>query len=117
MAVTTCPACGNAVPPVGTPVCLICGSDLNSAPAATIIYQSIDLKADNTRTCSNEAIAGATTAQAGGVVRPTKKDFGLIAPSTSDRGIGFKVATAADVVVAGAKWRLVVLARPALNGV
>ena len=55
-------------------------------------------------------------AQAGGIARPTKKDFGLIAPTDADRGIGFKVAAAATTLVVGAKWRLTVLARPALYG-
>ncbi len=95
-------------------------SDSDGTPAITLdlgLISGAAGAADNTRTCGSEAFAASTAAQAGGIARPTKKDWALIAPTTADRGIGFKVATAADVLVVGAKWRLTVLARPALNGV
>jgi hypothetical protein len=95
-------------------------TDSNGAPAMTLdlgILSGVGGAVDNARTCANEGIAAATTAQTGGVLRPTKKDFGLIAPTTGDRGIGFKIAAAAATLTVGAKWRLNVTARAARNGV
>jgi hypothetical protein len=73
--------------------------------------------ADGARTCGNEAFAASTVAQAGGIARPTKKDFALIAPTDADRGMGLKVAAAAATLTVGAKWRLTVMARAAQRGV
>lgn len=95
-------------------------TDANGAPAIALDLGIISGTAgalDNARTCGSEGIAGATTAQTGGVLRPTKKDWGLIAPTSADRGIGFKVGTAAATLTAGAKWRLNVTVRAARNGV
>jgi hypothetical protein len=95
-------------------------TDSNGAPTMTLDLGLIDGVAgavDNARVCSNEAFAASNVAQAGGVARPTKKDFGLIAPAATDRGMGFKVAAAAATLVVGAKWRLTVWARPAQRGV
>jgi hypothetical protein len=95
-------------------------TDSNGAPAMTLdlgVLSGVGGAVDNARTCGNEAIAAATAAQTGGVIRPTKKDFGLIAPTTGDRGIGFKIAAAAATLTVGAKWRLNVTARAARNGV
>lgn len=72
--------------------------------------------ADNTRTCGNEAVAASTVGQTGGVVVDNKAAFSLLAVSESDRGIGIKLAASAAVLVVGAKIRLTVMARPALNG-
>lgn len=72
--------------------------------------------ADNTRTCGNEAVAASTVGQSGGVVVDSKAAFGLLAVSESDRGIGVKLAAAAATLVVGARIRLTVMARPALNG-
>ena len=74
-------------------------------------------KADDARTCGSEAFAASTVGQAGGIARPTKKDFSHIAPTSADRGYGLKVAAAAGTLVAGAKIRLTLLARPAIHGV
>lgn len=95
-------------------------TDSNGSPTITLDMGLISGAAgakDNTRTCSNEAFAASTVAQAGGVAAPSKKDFFLIAPTTADRGFGVKVAAAAATLTVGAKWRLNVLARPALDGV
>lgn len=73
--------------------------------------------ADNARTCGNEAIAASTVGQAGGLVRQMKPDFSFVAPTTADRGIGIKIGTAAAGLIVGAKVRLVLWMRPALNGV
>lgn len=73
--------------------------------------------ADDARTCGNEAFAASTVGQAGGIATPTKAAFALIAPTDADRGMGLKVAAAAATLVVGAKLRLTVLARPALDGV
>jgi hypothetical protein len=71
---------------------------------------------DNARTCGNEAVAASTVGQAGGVVIDSKAAFGLLAVSDADRGIGVKLAAAAATLVVGARIRLTVMARPALNG-
>lgn len=93
--------------------------DSNGAPAITLDLGLISGTAGqvlNTRTCANEAFAASTVGQAGGVARPTKADFAMIAPTDADRGMGLKVAAAAATAVVGAKIRLTVIARPALNG-
>lgn len=52
MAVTNCPHCKADVPPGfdAMPVCMMCGGDLNSAPAGAG-WASLDTKVDNTRIC------------------------------------------------------------------
>lgn len=95
-------------------------TDSNGAPTITLDHGILSGAAglvDNARTCASEAYAASTVAQAGGVARPTKKDFGLIAPTTADRGLGFKVSAAAATLTVGAKWRLTVIARPQIAGV
>lgn len=94
--------------------------DSGGSPSITLdlgVISGTAQAADNARTCSNEAFAASTVGQAGGVARPTKAAFALLAPTDADRGIGLKVAAAAATLVTGAKIRLTVLARPALNGV
>ena len=71
---------------------------------------------DNARTCGNEAFAASTIGQTGGVVNETKANILLLAPTDTDRSIGLKVAAAAAGLVAGAKVRLTVTARPKLHG-
>jgi hypothetical protein len=93
--------------------------DSGGAPAITLdmgLISGVAGAADNTRTCGSEAFAASTVGQAGGIAGPTKKDFAFIAPSSADRGFGIKIAAAAAILVVGAKIRLTVLARPALNG-
>jgi hypothetical protein len=95
-------------------------TDSNGTPTITLDEGLISGTAgakDNSRTCGNEAFAASTVAQAGGVAAPTKKDFFLIAPTTADRGYGVKVAAGAATLTVGAKWRLNVTCRPALEGV
>lgn len=96
-------------------------TDANGAPTMTLDVGLISGTygvVDNARTCANEAVAASTAAQTGGVIAPTKKDFFLIAPdNTKDRGFGVKVAAAAATLTAGAKWRMTMTLRPALNGV
>jgi hypothetical protein len=95
-------------------------TDSNGVPTATLDHGLISGVAgavDAARVCGSEAFAASTVAQTGGVARPTKKDFGLIAPATTDRGIGFKVAAAAATLTVGAVWRLTVIARPQIAGV
>lgn len=52
MAVTNCPHCKADVPPGfdAMPVCMMCGGDLNAAPAGAG-WASLDTKVDNTRIC------------------------------------------------------------------
>ena len=78
----------------------------------------------------NEFIAAANVA-APGIVRPTKKDYALLAPVapdasltppnvvqiTGDRGVGFKVLAGLAGLVTGAKVRFTLTARPRINGV
>lgn len=54
-----------------------------------------------TRTVGAEFFSGATTAQAGGVVRPTLKTAFRVAPTSDHRSIGVKIATAAATGAAG----------------
>lgn len=94
-------------------------TDSNGAPAITLdlgLISGAAGAADNARLGGNEAFAASNAAQAGGVARPTKKDWGLIAPANADRGIGFRVANAAATLTVGAKWRLNVTARAARAG-
>ena len=72
--------------------------------------------ADNSRTCGSEAVAASVVGQAGGVAVDDKAAFSLLAVSDSDRGVGVKLAAAAATLITGAKIRLTVMARPALNG-
>lgn len=94
--------------------------DLDTATGITLdlgLISGVAGKADDARTCGNEAFAASTVGQAGGIARPTKKDFAFIAPNTADRGVGLKIAAAATTPIVGAKIRLTLLARPAINGV
>lgn len=99
-------------------------SDSNGTPLITLdlgvisgAYGDASAATGQARTCANEAFAASTVAQAGGIARPTKKDFSLIAPTTADRGFGIKVAAAAATLTAGAKWRLTLFVRPQVEGV
>lgn len=78
------------------------------------------------RTCGNEFGTGIALGAAG-VQRPTKKDFGLIAPfapdmtttpnvTSGDRGVGIKITTFTTPTV-GAKVRMNLWCRPKLEGV
>lgn len=101
---------------------IVASEDLDSdgTPAITLdagVISGAAGAADNARTCANEAFAASTVGQAGGIARMDKATGALIAPTTADRGLGLKVAAAADVLVVGAKIRMTVIARPALNGV
>jgi hypothetical protein len=94
--------------------------DSNGAPTVTLdsgLISGAAGAADNARTCGNEAFAASTVGQAGGIARPTKKDFALIAPTDADRGMGLKLAAGAATLVVGAKIRMTVIARPAQRGV
>lgn len=69
------------------------------------------------RTMGNEFIAASTVAQAGGLARCAKAQALLLAPSEgTTRGVGVKFVAVGTPIV-GAKLRLTLLARPALNGV
>lgn len=75
---------------------------------------------DAARTCGNEFFAASNVARTGGIERMNKAAGALLAPDTSAttaRGVGVKVATAAATLVAGAKWRLTLIARPMVEGV
>lgn len=94
--------------------------DSNGTPLVTLdlgVISGTAGAADDARTCGNEGFAASTVGQAGGVASPNKAAFGLLAPTTADRGLGVKIAAAAATLVVGAKLRLTVLARPALDGV
>lgn len=55
----------------------------------------------NARTCGAEILSAVTTAQAGGVVRPTLKTAYRIDRSDVDRGIGLKIKAAPGTAAAG----------------
>lgn len=93
--------------------------DSNATPTITLdlgLISGVAGLVSNARTCGNEAFAASIVAQTGGLARPTKANFAQVAPTDADRGIGIKVAAAAATLVVGAKIRLTVIARPALNG-
>lgn len=95
-------------------------TDSNGSPAMALdvgILSGSYGVADNARTCGSEGAAAITTAQAGGIARPTKIGFSRIAPTTGDRGFGIKVQAAAATLTAGAKWRLTLFVRPQVEGV
>jgi hypothetical protein len=99
---------------------LVCEDiDGHATPTLTLdvgVVSGVAGFADNTRTCGNEAVAASTVGQAGGVQLDNKAAFGLLAVSESDRGIGIKLAASAAGLIVGARIRLTVMARPALNG-
>lgn len=66
-------------------------------------YQEVD----DDRTSGNELFEGATTAQAGGILRMSKQEGFRIEKTDLDRGIGVKVTTVATGFQAG-KIRLLV---------
>lgn len=93
--------------------------DSNGAPTITLdsgLISGVAGAVDNARVCGSEAFAASNVGQAGGIARPTKKDFAFIAPADTDRGMGLKLAAAAATLVVGAKIRMTVLARPAQRG-
>lgn len=67
---------------------------------------------DSARTCAATFISASTVAQAGGIARMSAAGGGRIAPTTADRGVGFKVSAAIATLVVGAKLRLTLRARP-----
>jgi len=54
MSVKVCPHCSNQIPAELSvmPVCYICGGDLSATPSQPV-WSSIDIKANNSRTCPN----------------------------------------------------------------
>jgi hypothetical protein len=94
--------------------------DSNGTPTITLdvgVMSGTPGSLDGARTCGNEALAANIVAQAGGVVVENKAAGLMIAPSDADRSIGVRLATGAATLVVGAKMRLLVEIRPALNGV
>ena len=55
------------------------------------------------RTCGNEFFAASTVAQAGGVARMTKKEGFRVARADTDKSVGVKITTAADVQTTSGK--------------
>jgi hypothetical protein len=116
-----------ALPPGYVPVdyVLACeDTDSNGTPTITLdvgvlsgTYGDASAATGQARTCGSEGQAASTVAQAGGITRPTKKDFALIAPSTSERGFGVKLAAGAATLTVGSKWRMTLLVRPQSEGV
>lgn len=53
------------------------------------------------RTCGNELFAASAVSQAGGAVRPTKKEAFRITAAGADRSIGLKLTTVAATAAAG----------------
>lgn len=82
--------------------------DTNGAPAIALDVglMSGDVGADldaagNARTIGAEFFSGATTAQAGGVARPTLKTAFRVDPVAYNRSIGLKIATQAATPAQG----------------
>jgi len=94
--------------------------DSNATPTITLdlgLMSGVAGVVDTARTGGSEAFAASTVAQAGGVARMALAAFTQVAPMGADRGIGVRLAAGAATLVVGAKLRLTVIARPALNGV
>lgn len=95
---------------------LICDDlDTNGAPAMALdvgIMSGTPGDTITARTCDAVIFSGATTAQAGGVARPTLKTAFNILPVEYDRSIGVKIATQAATAAAG-RIRLRVFMHPA----
>ncbi|MBI1202614.1 MAG: hypothetical protein GC182_08905 [Rhodopseudomonas sp.] len=80
--------------------------DSDGAPTITIDIGVMsgeygDPDPDDARTCGAEIFSAATTAQAGGVARPTLVTAFRIAPTDADRGIGVKIHAAPAAAQAG----------------
>lgn len=119
------------IPPGYVPVDLIAAFEAIGSTATVDIglitgnYGALLDVAGAARVCTNEAIAAANVATPG-IVRPTKKDFCLIAPITGDpnttprttgeRGVGFKVLAGLVGLVTGAKVRFTIYVRPMIAG-
>lgn len=91
----------------GTPLFALNAGLISGAPRAL----------DNTRTCGTEIFAASTVGQAGGTALGTNAAFGFLAPSDTHRSFGLGVSASAATLTVGARLRMTVLARPALNGV
>ncbi len=112
------------LPPGHVPVDVILDTpDLDSNVAPAVVVQ-VGLMAGNvgdttlaSRTTGAEFIAASTVAQAGGIARMAVAGGTRVAPSTSRRSIGLKVATAPATGATSGTIRLTVLARPQINGV
>lgn len=83
--------------------------DSNGTPLLSFDYGILSGRAgdgtDQARTCGNTIGAGDTTGRAGGIFRMNKVPASFLS-STSDVGIGIKVAAAAATAVVGAKIRM-----------
>jgi hypothetical protein len=69
----------------GTPALAFDVGVLTGTPGTTV----------NTRSCGNEFFAASTVAQAGGVVRTTKKEAFRVARANTDTSVGVKITAAA----------------------
>jgi hypothetical protein len=89
--------------------------DTNGTPTVALdvgIMSGTPGDTTSVRTCGSEFFAAATTGQAGGVLRMTKKEGFLVKPTAADRSIGVKFQTAAATAAAG-RIRVRVLMVPA----
>lgn len=89
--------------------------DTNTTPTIALdvgVMSGVPGDVTSTRTCGSEFFAAATTAQAGGVARMSKKEGFLVKPTAADRSIGVKFQAAAATAAAG-RIRLRVLMAPA----
>lgn len=95
--------------------------DSNGTPTVTLDFGILSgsyLDADTpARTCGTEFATASTVGQAGGVIDVASNLMLVLAPSLSDRAIGFRVAAAAATLTAGARIRMQGLFIPAPQGV
>lgn len=95
--------------------------DTNGTPTVTLdfgILSGAYMDSDSpARTCGTEFAAASTVGQAGGAIDVTADKLLGLAPSLTDRSIGFKVAAAAATLVAGSKIRVSAVFVPAPQGV
>lgn len=94
---------------------VLIADDLDSGAGAVLdvgIMSGTPGDTTTARTCGAEFFSGATTAQAGGVARPTLASAFKLLPTEADRSIGVKIATQSATAVAG-RIRLRVFMHPA----
>ncbi|MRX32812.1 hypothetical protein [Aminobacter sp. MDW-2] len=95
------------IPATCRPIDIILDSDDLDSNGAPAIVVDVGLMSgdwgdnDNTRTCGQEFFVGATTAQAGGVARPTAKTAVRVPSAPYARSIGVKIVTKAATAQLG----------------
>lgn len=89
---------------VSDAVLIVDDLDTGGSPAVVLdvgLMSGTPGSTDTSRTCGAELFSGATTAQAGGVARPTLASAFKIQATETDRSLGIKIATQSATAAAG----------------